>query len=218
MSDHPGLARFQMLFEASLQDYEKQTDITLVGHPLAEQLQHCDSVESFPPILREHLRARSEFQDGDRSIKLLNSAVSVLWTLSASINLDLVSPRVLLGCSMSLILAVIPSCESNICWACYPVRGRSLCSYVYICDIYVTQTVNLKDVNARDQLIDLLESIESFLKHLDIYTKISPTMAMTDIVVKTFVELLSILALATKLAKQGQPGWFLLADVLPDST
>jgi hypothetical protein len=87
----------------------------------------------------------------------------------------------------------------------------------------VTQTVDLKDsddVGARDQLIDLLESIESFLKHLDIYTKISPTTAMTDIVVKTFVELLSILALATKLTKhwQGQPGWFFLADVLPDST
>jgi hypothetical protein len=126
MSDHPGLARFQMLFEASLQDYEKQTDITLVEHPLAEQLQHCDSVESFTPVLREHLRARSEFQDGDRIIKLLNSAVSVLWTLSASINLDLVRPRVLLGCSMSLILAVIPSCESNMCWACYPIRGMSL--------------------------------------------------------------------------------------------
>jgi hypothetical protein len=84
----------------------------------------------------------------------------------------------------------------------------------------VTQTFNLKDVSARDQLIDLLESIESFLKHLDIYTKISPTTAMTDIVAKTFVELLSILALATKLAMQGkmqgQLGWFFLADVLPD--
>ena len=82
----------------------------------------------------------------------------------------------------------------------------------------MTQTVNLKDDSARDQLSDLLESIESFLKHLDVYTEISPTTAMTDVMVKTFVELLSILALATKLAKQGQSGWFLLADVLPDST
>jgi hypothetical protein len=131
MSDHPGPARFQMLFEASLQDYEKQTDITLVEHPLAEQLQDCDSVESLTPILREHLYARSEFQDGDRIVKLLDSAVSVLWKLSASINLDLVRPRVLLG-SMSLILAVIPSCESNICWACYPIRGMSLSSFLRI--------------------------------------------------------------------------------------
>jgi hypothetical protein len=89
-------------------------------------------------------------------------------------------------------------------------------SYAYLCDIQAIQTI--EDVSARDPLVDLLESIESILKHLDIYTKISPTRAMTDIVVKTFVELLSILALATKFTKQGQPGEFLLDDVLPDST
>ena len=75
----------------------------------------------------------------------------------------------------------------------------------------------VKDVGAHDSLIGLLEPIESFMTHLNIYTEIRPTAAMTEIVVKTLGELLLILALATKLIHQGQPGVSLLAYILPDS-
>jgi hypothetical protein len=77
------------------------------------------------------------------------------------------------------------------------------------------QTVD--DVSALDQLVDLLESIQSFLKHLDICTKVPHTAAMTETLVKTLLELLSILGLATKLVKQRQPGECLLAGTLSDS-
>ncbi len=77
------------------------------------------------------------------------------------------------------------------------------------------QTV--KDVSAFNPLADLLESFESFLKHLDICTKVPHTAAMTETLVKTLVELLSILGLATKLVKQRQPGECLLASILSDS-
>jgi hypothetical protein len=82
-------------------------------------------------------------------------------------------------------------------------------------DFQILQTV--KDVSAFDLLVDLLESIESFLKHLDICTKVPPTAAMTEAVVKTLMELLSILGLATKLVKQRQLGECLLAGILSDS-
>ena len=85
----------------------------------------------------------------------------------------------------------------------------------YLCNTLVFQTV--KDVSVCDQLIDLLESIEPLLKPLDIYTKITPKISMAETVVKTLVELVSILALATKLIKQGQLSEFLLANGLPDS-
>ena len=39
---------------------------------------------------------------------------------------------------------------------------------------------------------------------------------MTETLVKTLGELLSVLALATKLVKQGQPGESFLTDLLPD--
>ena len=66
--------------------------------------------------------------------------------------------------------------------------------------------------------IELLESIESFLNRLDIYTKVPPTPAMTEIISKIMVELLSTLALATKQIRQGQPSKFVFANILPNST
>jgi uncharacterized membrane protein len=67
-----------------------------------------------------------------------------------------------------------------------------------------------------DALVDLLESVEHFLKRLNIYTKIPPTHAMTEIVVKIIVELLSTLALATKQLRQGRPSESVFAYLLPD--
>ena len=67
-----------------------------------------------------------------------------------------------------------------------------------------------------DALEDLLESIEHFLKRLDIYTKVPPTPAMTEIVVKIMVELLSTLALATKQIRQGRPSESVIPDALHD--
>ena len=56
-----------------------------------------------------------------------------------------------------------------------------------------------------DALVELLESIEHLLYRLDIYTRITPTVAMTELLVKILVELLSTLALATKEVRQGKP-------------
>ena len=60
-------------------------------------------------------------------------------------------------------------------------------------------------IDGWDALLDLLESIAHCLNYIDIYTKIPPTDAMTEIVVKILVELLSALALATERIKGGKP-------------
>jgi hypothetical protein len=52
--------------------------------------------------------------------------------------------------------------------------------------------------------MDLFENLGNFLKRLEIYTAIPPTPMMTNIIVKIMVELLSVLALATKQIKQGR--------------
>ena len=87
MSDQSGLSRLQVLFEAALQDYERQTGIPLAKHPLAEQLQNCDSVESVTAVLREQTQVFSEFRGRDRVMGLLKNAVSVLYKLSATADL-----------------------------------------------------------------------------------------------------------------------------------
>ncbi|KAF8494402.1 hypothetical protein F5888DRAFT_656619 [Russula emetica] len=61
------------------------------------------------------------------------------------------------------------------------------------------------DVRAsQDTLIDIFERMENFFQRLDIYTNVSPTPEMIDMIVKIMVEVLSILAIATKEMKQSR--------------
>jgi hypothetical protein len=53
-------------------------------------------------------------------------------------------------------------------------------------------------------LVDLFEHVENFFKRLESYTEMRPTDTMTDIIVKVMVEVLSILAIATKEIKQSR--------------
>jgi hypothetical protein len=82
MSDHSEPSHLKVLFEAALQDYERQTGIALAKHPLAERLQECDSVESITAVLHEQTQAFNEFRKG-KVMKLLKNAVSILYKLSA---------------------------------------------------------------------------------------------------------------------------------------
>jgi hypothetical protein len=69
-----------------------------------------------------------------------------------------------------------------------------------------------------DALADFIESIDHLLNHLDVYTMITQTAAMTEMVIKILVELLFTLALATKRIKQGKPSQSIFGDVLYNLT
>lgn len=76
---------------------------------------------------------------------------------------------------------------------CVPSSFVSTCHQVN----WVDQAA--KEVHAsQGVLIDLLERVENFLRRLELYTEIPTTGAMTDMSVKVMVEVLSILAIATK--------------------
>jgi hypothetical protein len=103
MSDQLGSSRFEALFESALHDYEKQTGIPLAKHPLAEQFQNCQSVESVTTLLQEQARAFSEFRGSDKIMKSLKSVVSALSRVSAVTtlghNIGMVCPWILTKCS-----------------------------------------------------------------------------------------------------------------------
>jgi hypothetical protein len=46
--------------------------------------------------------------------------------------------------------------------------------------------------------------MEGFFKRLELYTEVPPTVAMTNVIVKIMIEILSILAIATKEIRQGR--------------
>ena len=63
----------------------------------------------------------------------------------------------------------------------------------------------VKDTSSsKDKLIDLFNRIERFFGRLEIYTSITPTTAMTDIIIDIMAEVLTILAIATKEVKRGR--------------
>ena len=78
---------FQSLFEAALLEYENQTGTRLEKHPLAKQLEKCDSIDSITAMLQEQLEAQifgGYRGDNGKIMKALKSSVNVLHTLSNS--------------------------------------------------------------------------------------------------------------------------------------
>ena len=83
MSDNLQSSRLEALFQSALHDYEQQTGILLSKHPLAEQLQNCQSVDSITDLLQEQARVFGEFRGSDKIMKSLKSVVSALSRASA---------------------------------------------------------------------------------------------------------------------------------------
>jgi hypothetical protein len=180
----------------------------------------CNSVESITAIFQEQSRAFREFRGDDgKLMKPLHSAVHVLHTLSASTvlgeSIGLARQQWFFWTLPVLMPVRQPFPPARAIFAGFAILlgvriSLSLfCAYAYH---FAHQAV--KDVSASfDAHVDLLECIGNFLKRLDIYTKIPPTPAMTEVVVKIMVELISTLALATKQVKQGRPSEYLPVDV-----
>ena len=103
------------------------------------------------------------------------------------------------------LLLGIPSCKCNLC--------RDRCSSLCLCPSRIplatyfdrngSQTAT--DASAsQDKLIELFNRIERFFGRLEIYNGITPTTAMKAIIIDIMVEVLSILAIATKEVKRGR--------------
>jgi hypothetical protein len=81
---------FRILFDAALQDYKDKTGNSLTDHPIAKQLETCESVDSITAILQEQARGFHEFRENDgRLMKAFNSSVDVLCAPSISSTLNL---------------------------------------------------------------------------------------------------------------------------------
>ena len=62
-----------------------------------------------------------------------------------------------------------------------------------------------KDVSAsQDNLIEIFNRIEHFFRRLEIYTGVTPTMAMRDTIIEIMIEVLIILAITTKEVKRAR--------------
>ena len=77
---------------------------------------------------------------------------------------------------------------------------------------FFPQTV--KDVRAgQDALIDIFKRIETFFRRLEIYTEVPPNQEMADTITTIMVEVLCILAIATKEIRQGRTSKFFVVEM-----
>jgi hypothetical protein len=95
--------------------------------------------------------------------------------------------------------------ESDFCWNWRPAFGAFSISCLLTDhgNSFIFQAA--KDVRAsQDILIDIFERIENFFRRLETYAEVPPTPEMMDIIMKIMVEVLCILAIATKEIKQSR--------------
>ncbi|KAH9978330.1 hypothetical protein BJV74DRAFT_141737 [Russula compacta] len=165
----------ESLFQSALDDYQIQTGVDLRRHPLALQLDRCDTVQSLTETLQRQAQAFHEFRGANNKIiTLLKHVAQALHKLSSP-----VVHAEAIGLPVS------------------PVKTIHTCIGILLSAV--------KDVSASyDALVELFESTLSFLKRLDIYTKIPLTTGMTEIIVKILIQVISTLAVATKQIKQGR--------------
>jgi hypothetical protein len=77
----------QAIFEASLKEYEKKTEKSLLTHPLMAQLQACDSPTEILAILRSQAAKVEQTTSADEKlIKWLEPIVNVLSASSSVIS------------------------------------------------------------------------------------------------------------------------------------
>ncbi|KAH9083695.1 hypothetical protein EDB83DRAFT_2669650 [Lactarius deliciosus] len=167
-------SNLRSLLETALTEYEKKTGTKLLDNTLTIKLQSCNSADAINDVLQEQAQAFHEFRGNDGKV--------TRW-LRRTVHILHTLSTSALGEGVGLPFPPAKAIFAGI--------GILL--------------VAIKDISASyDALVDLFESTENFLRRLDIYTKIPPTTAMTEIITKILVELLSTLALATQQVKQGR--------------
>ena len=74
------------MFNAALEAYEKATKSKLLAHPLAAQLQSCDSPTAILSLLKNLLQESDRRSSTDERLRnWLDPTVNVLYTFSATI-------------------------------------------------------------------------------------------------------------------------------------
>ena len=85
---HPAASssNFQLIINNALKAYEKRTKKDLLAHPLAAQLQACNSPGAILAVLQQQVQGLDQSRSSDdRWTKWLDPTVNVLFALSATL-------------------------------------------------------------------------------------------------------------------------------------
>ncbi|KAH9169589.1 hypothetical protein EDB89DRAFT_1455698 [Lactarius sanguifluus] len=158
----------------ALDNYAEQTGISLNQNPFADKVKGCDSPDAVLHLFQENLKAFKDYRDQNRKL------------------IDSLSPIVQFVHTFSGALGEAASMV--------PFQPAKLI-FVGI-DVLFTAAGGVSA--SYDALLELFECIGNFLKRLQIYTNITLSPLMTEIIAKIMAELICVLALAKKQIRQGR--------------
>ena len=76
-------SKFQQIFDNALKEYQRRTKKDLLNHPLADQLQECDTSGGIRAVLQQQVQDLNRSQNADdRLTKWLDPTVNILCSLS----------------------------------------------------------------------------------------------------------------------------------------
>jgi hypothetical protein len=111
---------FQLIFNNALKAYKKRTKNNLLAHPLASQLQACDSPGAILAVLQQQVQGLDQSRTDDRWTKWLDPTVNVLFAFSSTLGagVGLVCPRTCayMRSALSYLFAGILTRERSLCW------------------------------------------------------------------------------------------------------
>ena len=122
---------FQLIFNNALKAYEKRTKNDLLAHPLAAELQNCNSPSAILAVLHRQVQALDQSSSSDdRWTKWLYPTVNVLQSFSDALGegVNLVSFRaceLCQGSAVSLYSIGILTWKGNICRSRGPLFGKN---------------------------------------------------------------------------------------------
>jgi hypothetical protein len=195
----------------ALDNYAEQMKIDLKDNSFAEELKGCNSPEAILQLLEKNRDVFKGYRDKNRKFfDCLNPVVKFVHVFSGILGeaTSLVSAERSLLSTLFYILRQVPFQPANLVFVGIDVLFAVRFSLYFINQqrlLISGHNQAAEGVSASyDALLELFECIGSFLKRLEIYTKIALSPLMTEIIVKIMVELLSILAQAKKQIKHGR--------------
>ncbi|KAH9972511.1 hypothetical protein BJV74DRAFT_209112 [Russula compacta] len=166
---------FQSILDVALESYAEQTGVDLTNHPFAHKLKSCATSEQALKLLQDRETAFKDYRNKNRKlINCLRPVVQVIHAFSG----------VLGG-----VAGLVPFQPTQAIFAGV--------------DVLLAAAVGVSA--SYDALVELFECVGNFLRRLHIYAdRIPLPPTMTDLLSKIMLEVLRVLAVATKQIKQGR--------------
>jgi hypothetical protein len=212
-SDATPSSNFQSIFHAALDEYESKTGKNLLEHPLAAQLQSCNSPAEIIDLLQGLVQQFNWRRKRDERItNWLNPVVTVLYAFSTTLceGIGLVNLSELFPSNLRSYhhFSVISPRQTNLYWYWGSSSGEDTFPSPGpggTCNVDICQAAKEGDASQDNlKLIGLFIRIEYFFRRLEFYTEVVPTAQMMNIIAEIMLQVLSTLAVATEEINQGR--------------